>query len=173
VALPRTLTPIVLKPRFGSWGRDVYLCRSRQELLDRLHGIRYRSWFRRHGAILQQAIPSHGHDLRLLVACGRVVGAIARIAPPGEWRTTVGLGAAGHSVNPSPRAREFATAAAGAVGGHLVAVDLLPLTRGRYVVLEVDAAPDFTETYNLGGDVFEQVVRRLRLLPNGRRPRAS
>jgi RimK family alpha-L-glutamate ligase len=166
VALPRTLTPVVLKPRFGSWGRDVYLCRSREELLDRMHRIRYRSWFRRQGAILQQVMPVAGNDLRVLVACGRVVGAIARVAPAGEWRTSVALGATRHPLNPSPRARDLATAAAAAVGGHLVGVDLLPLARGGYVVLEVNAAPDFTETYDLGGDVFEQVVRRLRLLPN-------
>jgi [lysine-biosynthesis-protein LysW]---L-2-aminoadipate ligase len=161
-APPRPLSPVVLKPRFGSWGRDVFLCRSRTDLLARLDEVRGRSWFRRHGVIVQEFVPHEGEDLRVLVARGRVVGAVTRVAPPGEWRTSVALGATPHPVVPSRRACEMATAAAAAVGADLVGVDLLPMSAGRYAVLEVNGAVEFSSEYSLTDrDVFVEVALRV------------
>jgi hypothetical protein len=56
---------------------------------------------------------------------------------------------------------ELAVAAAAAIGGDLVGVDLLPLGPGRYVVLEINAAVDFTSDYSVGEDVFDGVVSAL------------
>lgn len=49
-------------------------------------------------------------------------------------------------------------AAAAAMGGDLVGVDLLPLGPGRYVVLEVNGAVDFNSDYSLGSNVFDAVA---------------
>jgi glutathione synthase/RimK-type ligase-like ATP-grasp enzyme len=64
-------------------------------------------------------------------------------------------------VVPPPIASELAVATAAAVGGDLVGVDLLPLGPGRYVVLEINAAVDFTNDYSVGEDVFDGVVSAL------------
>src|SRR5919206_1167118 len=92
--LPDLDFPAVLKPRFGSWGADVRLCADRQELERAVADSRSRLWFRGTGALAQELIPPLGHDLRVLVAGGRIVGAAKRIAPAGEWRTNVAFGAA-------------------------------------------------------------------------------
>jgi hypothetical protein len=42
--------PLLVKPRFGSWGRDVLLCRDQAELERTLAAVRERPWFRRHCA---------------------------------------------------------------------------------------------------------------------------
>src|SRR5207253_3837891 len=44
--LPDLDFPAVLKPRFGSWGRDVYLCRNRVELERKVGQLALRPWFR-------------------------------------------------------------------------------------------------------------------------------
>jgi [lysine-biosynthesis-protein LysW]--L-2-aminoadipate ligase len=156
--------PLVLKPRFGSWGRDVTLCRDEAELERTLAEVRERPWFRRHGALLQELMPPRGYDLRLIVAGGQVVGASERIARPGEWRTNVSLGGSLRPAEPSPEARSLAIAAAAAVGADLVGVDLIPLEGGGHVVLELNGAVEFDERYSLGGhDVYLEAARALGL----------
>ena len=86
--------PAVLKPRFGSWGRDVLRCDDAASLERTLARIRRTGWFRAHGALAQELVPPHGFDLRIVVAGRSPVGAISRVAPSGEWRTNVALGAA-------------------------------------------------------------------------------
>ena len=48
----------------------------------------------------------------------------------------------------------IAVAAAAAIDGALVGVDLLPADVGTWVVLEVNGAVDFTSAYSLDDDVF-------------------
>ena len=100
---PELEPPLVLKPRFGSWGEDVIRCddehRSRKD--SRSCGLgpgttRPVRWPR-------SLSPPRGYDLRLVVAGGRVIGAVRRIAAPGEWRTNVALGARREPVDATGR----------------------------------------------------------------------
>ena len=85
--------PLVLKPRFGSWGRDVELCSTADELDDELDRLRFKPWFREHGVLAQELVAAAGWDLRLVVAGGRSSARRAGSRAPGEWRTNVALGA--------------------------------------------------------------------------------
>lgn len=80
--------PVVVKPRFGSWGKDVTVCRSRFALRRCLRSLTRRDWFQRQGAIVQELVAPRGHDLRIIVAGGEVVGAVERIAAPGSGGRT-------------------------------------------------------------------------------------
>jgi RimK family alpha-L-glutamate ligase len=157
-ASPAFDPPYVVKPRFGSWGRDVNRCESRTELRACLLRLSRRPWFLRHGALVQELIPPRGFDLRLVVSAGQVVGAVERVAAPGEWRTNISLGGSRRPARPSSEACLLAVDAAAAVGGELVGVDLLPDERGARVV-EINGAVDFTDEYALDGqDVFARAV---------------
>jgi RimK family alpha-L-glutamate ligase len=160
--LPDLDFPAVVKPRFGSWGHDVRLCRDPDELRAVLEGLAWRLWFRATGAVAQELIPPLGHDLRLVVAGGRIVGAAKRIAPPGEWRTNVALGASIVPAEPPPVAAELALAAVKASGLDLIGVDLLPTGPGGFSVIELNGAVDFRPVYALGeGDVHAHAVAAL------------
>ena len=158
--------PLVLKPRFGSWGRDIFRCDRERDARHVLRAVSERPWFRRHGAVVQELVPSRYRDLRVVVAGGRVIGAIHRTAAPGEWRTNISLGGTRTPVVPDAAARVLAVSAAAALGGDLVGVDLLPLATGGHVVVELNGAVDFDEHYSLPGrDVFRDAAAGLMLEP--------
>ncbi|HEX3807477.1 MAG TPA: hypothetical protein VHV52_11935 [Gaiellaceae bacterium] len=154
--------PIVFKPRFGSWGEDVIRCDDAEAIERTLLELETKPWYEATGAIAQKLVAPRGYDLRLVVAAGEVIGAVRRVAAPGEWRTNVALGARREPVVPPPEACELAIAAAQAVDGALVGIDLLPADLGTWVVLEVNGAVDFTSAYSIGDDVFELATSRLR-----------
>lgn len=166
--------PFVLKPRFGSWGRDVMRCRSAAERERCLATIRDRPWFRRHGVLIQELVPPPGHDLRLIVAGGRVVGATERHAAPGEWRTNYALGGSCRPAQPSHETAGLALAAARAMEADLLSVDLLPLPSGDHVVIEVNAAADFDVADSLPGrDVYADIADALGLASTGEAGRTA
>jgi [lysine-biosynthesis-protein LysW]--L-2-aminoadipate ligase len=160
--LPELEPPIVFKPRFGSWGEDVVRCDDQESIERALVELGEKPWFQATGAIAQKLVAPRGYDLRLVVAADRIVGAVRRIAAPGEWRTNVALGARREPIVPPPDACDVALRAARAVEGALVGIDLLPADVGTWVVLEINGAVDFNSTYTLGDDVFIDAVNALR-----------
>jgi RimK family alpha-L-glutamate ligase len=160
--VPELVAPVVFKPRFGSWGQDVIRCDTDDEIDAALFELATRPWFAATGAIAQKLVHPRGYDLRVVVAAGRVVGAVKRVAAPGEWRTNVALGARREATQPTEQACAIAVAAAEAIGGDLVGVDLLPADVGTWVVLEVNGAVDFNSTYTLDEDAHH--AARLALL---------
>jgi [lysine-biosynthesis-protein LysW]--L-2-aminoadipate ligase len=153
--LPQLDYPVVFKPRFGSWGRDVVRCETPAALVEAIGRARRRVWFNATGGVAQELVAPAGYDLRIVVAGGQVVGAVHRCAPPSEWRTNIALGGRRVPASPGAHARLLALGAAAALGGDLVGVDLLPLPDGGWIVVEVNGAVDFSGEYSLGPDVFE------------------
>ena len=160
IAEPRY--PIVLKPRFGSWGLEVCRCEDRPSLVEALARVRETAWYRRHGALVQELVPPQGYDLRVLVAAERVVGAVYRVAAEGEWRANVALGGVRRPViEPPLEAFALAVAAARATGIALVGVDLLPDPYGGWTVVELNGAVEFSPEYAPWGDVFAEAALAL------------
>ena len=153
--------PVVVKPRFGSWGRDVMLCADHAQLSACLEELTSRPWFRRQGVLVQELVPPLGYDLRIVVAAGEVVGAVRRNTAPGEWRTNVALGAKRQPTVPPREASELALAAAAALGADLVGVDLMPTSNDGWIVIELNGAVEFTDAYSLDRDVFTAATEAL------------
>lgn len=154
--------PLVVKPRFGSWGRDVELCGDRKALQGYITRMVKRSWWRV-GGVVQEFVPSQANDLRVIVSAGDIVGAAARSAAPGEWRTDVALGGRSVPAVPPPEARELAIAATRALGVDFAGVDLLS-DGDSWVVLEVNGAVDVRDHYAPGSNVFAAALDSLERL---------
>ncbi len=149
---------VVVKPLFGGEGRGIV----RIDNLD----IAWRvfSTLEQLGAVLyvQEFIPHHGYDLRLLIV-GNQVFSVARHAPTGEWRTNLSRGGAAVPYTASESQINVAKAAAAAIGGTIVGVDILPTKDGRDVVLEVNAVPGWRGTAKaLDVDIANKILEELR-----------
>jgi RimK family alpha-L-glutamate ligase len=148
--LPAIPVPCVLKPRFGSWGQDVLLARTIEDVVRLVRLISDRPWWKRHGALVQEFVPDVRRDVRVVIAGDQVVAGGQRSAGPGEWRTNVTLGGQVVEAELPPGAAELAIETAHAIGIDFAGVDLLPRNDG-WSVLEVNAAVDFDTRYALPG----------------------
>jgi RimK family alpha-L-glutamate ligase len=161
---PKLPPPLVVKPRFGSWGKEVTRCDTSEEIDALLRLLPRRRWFQRHGAVVQPFVMTGGRDLRLILAGGHAVGAEARMAGPGEWRTNLSLGGREAPQWPTPRELQVAHAAMVAVGADLLGIDLVSTDVGP-VVIEVNGAVEFDDSYSSpDGDVFEETAEALGLI---------
>ncbi len=137
MAAIRDMGDVVVKPIFGSMGHGLV------RVSDPEIGFRILRPLEQAGAIfyIQRVIDHGGSDIRAFVVGGRVIGAIERRAPDGDWRTNVSRGGTARAIDVCERYREYAIAAAAAVGADYAGVDLLPAGDGRAYVLEVNGIP--------------------------------
>jgi RimK family alpha-L-glutamate ligase len=161
--------PYVVKPRFGKWGQAVTRCEDATSLLQHLRTLRGRAWFRRHGALVQEGLPSVGYDIRIIVAGGRVVGAGLRRAGQGERRANVSRGGSFSAIELDDGLAELARAAVAVVGGDFGGVDLLPMTDGRVVVLELNGAVELEDVSAIGGRTVAEAAAQALGLHGSRR----
>jgi ribosomal protein S6--L-glutamate ligase len=151
---------VVVKPLFGSEGRGLVRVSDKELAWRTLHALE------RLGAILyvQRAVRHSGHDYRVFVLRGQVIGVMRRHAAPGEWRTNVSLGGRAEPCRLDSEAERLALATARAIGAEMAGVDLIPdLDRGQLVVLEVNAVPGWRALARVTGtDIAAAILAALR-----------
>jgi [lysine-biosynthesis-protein LysW]--L-2-aminoadipate ligase len=155
-ALDEVGYPAVLKPPIGSWGRLMAKVDDREEaeqiiehkaaLTSPMHSVFY----------VQEYVRKPERDLRVFVIDDEVVAAMYRRSP--DWRTNAARGGIAEALEPTPELSELALRAAKAVGGGVLAVDLMEAPEGL-VVHEVNPTPEFKAlTAATGADVAGKIV---------------
>jgi RimK family alpha-L-glutamate ligase len=149
---------VIIKPIFGSMGHglvritDTELAWRVVRPLEQMRSVFY----------VQRAIDHAGRDVRLFVVGRRVVGAIERTAPAGDWRTNVARGASARAIDPPPLWQDYALTAAAAVGADYAGVDLLLSPGGEPFVLEVNGIPGWQGLQAATGvDVAAAIVEHM------------
>jgi len=111
--------PLIVKESFGSFGEQVYLIHTKEELvkkMDTLHGKAY---------IFQEFIhTSYGKDLRLQVVGDRVVAAMMRTSRD-DFRANITSGGKMKLYQPTKAEEELAIAGTKAIGADFAGIDLL------------------------------------------------
>jgi ribosomal protein S6--L-glutamate ligase len=150
----------VVKPLFGSEGRGLMRISDKELAWRTFHAIT------RLGAVLylQRVVRHPGHDLRVFVLQGSVLGTMRRQATPGEWRTNVSLGGLAEPCSLDPEAERLALGATRAIGAEIAGVDLIfDLDRGQFIVLEVNAVPGWRALARVTGiDIAAAILSALR-----------
>jgi [lysine-biosynthesis-protein LysW]--L-2-aminoadipate ligase len=140
--------PAVLKPAVGSWGRLLSLVSDRyaaEAILEHkeILGSYHHSIF-----YVQEYVPKRGRDIRSFVVGDECICAIYRYSD--HWITNTARGGKAENCPVTDEVAELSLAAAQAVGGGIVAVDLLESERGL-LVNEVNYTMEFRNSIDTTG----------------------
>jgi [lysine-biosynthesis-protein LysW]--L-2-aminoadipate ligase len=138
--------PVVTKPAVGSWGRMVARLDGRSAAEGLLQMRFETGGAQDHVALVQQYIDKPGYDLRVYVM-GRAIGGIRRRSE--HWVTNTARGAVPERYEVPESHARLAERAAAAVGGDIVAVDLLETRSGEILVNEVNHCVEFARSIEL------------------------
>jgi RimK family alpha-L-glutamate ligase len=174
IAALEAMGDAIVKPLFGSMGHGMMRVTDRDtafrvaRTLEQLHVVYY----------IQRTVDHGGRDVRVFVLGGRVLGAIERLAPDGQWRTNVSLGGAARPLDLPALWQEMALRAAAAIGAEYAGVDLLPSRDGTVFVLEVNGIPGWqglkqATGIDVAGAIVDYVAERVRAGSALVKPRAE
>jgi [lysine-biosynthesis-protein LysW]--L-2-aminoadipate ligase len=149
--------PVVLKPLLGSWGRLLArigdrhaaeaILEHKKTLGGYVHGVFY----------LQEYVNKPGRDIRSFVVGDETVAAIYRNSE--HWITNTARGGKTTNCPITRELNQISVAAARAVGGGMVAIDLLEDPEGRLLVSEVNHTPEFRNSIeSTGVDIAGRIV---------------
>jgi [lysine-biosynthesis-protein LysW]--L-2-aminoadipate ligase len=160
-AIERMGYPVVLKPPVGSWGRllarvnDRHAAEAIVEHKDVLGSFNHATYY------IQEFIEKpDGRDIRSFVVGDETICAIYRTSA--HWITNTARGGAASNCPVTPEIDRLSRAAARAVGGGVVAIDILESERGL-LVNEVNYGMEFrnsihTTGVNIPGRVVDYLV---------------
>jgi [lysine-biosynthesis-protein LysW]---L-2-aminoadipate ligase len=149
--------PAVLKPVIGSWGRLVSKINDREsaeaiiEHRDVLGNYQHALYY------VQEFIAKPGRDIRSFVVGDECIGAIYRTSQ--HWITNTARGGVASNCPVTPELAELSVRAAKAVGGGIVAIDLLEDQGGRLLVNEVNYTMEFRNSIDTTGvDIPARII---------------
>ena len=166
--------PHVIKLNEGTQGAGVMLTEkpsASRSVIEALRGL-YANF------LVQEFIEeAKGADLRCFVVGGRVVAAMRRQAPKGDFRSNLHRGGTAKAVTPTEAECDTALRAARMLGLGVAGVDLIRSKRGP-LILEVNASPGLegieqASGVDVAGAIIEYVARNGRPGKASRPPKAA
>jgi [lysine-biosynthesis-protein LysW]--L-2-aminoadipate ligase len=146
---------VVLKPAVGSWGRLLSKINDRDAAETVLEHKAVLGSYHHSIFYIQQYIEKQGRDIRSFVVGDDCIAAIYRTSD--HWITNTARGAQASKCEVTYEVAEISLAAAKAVGGGIVAVDLFESERGL-LVNEVNYTMEFRNSIDTTGVDIPAVV---------------
>lgn len=133
--------PCVVKVLVGSFGEGVYLIHSSDEYLK---FVEFLENIDNNKKLLVQEYISEcpGEDLRILVVGDKVIGAMKRTAPEGDFRANITIGGKGEFYPVTEEIEKIALATAHVLGLEIAGIDLLFDKQG-FRICEANSNPGF------------------------------
>jgi [lysine-biosynthesis-protein LysW]--L-2-aminoadipate ligase len=133
--------PVVIKPVVGSWGRLLARINDRDAAEAVLEHKETLGSYQHSVVYIQEYIQKPGRDIRAFVVDGETVCAMYRTSS--HWITNTARGGEGEICPVTPELDAICRAAAGAVGGGILAVDILEDPHRGYLVNEINHTMEF------------------------------
>ncbi len=150
--------PVVLKPVVGSWGRLLAKINDRDaaeavlEHKSTLGSVQHSVFY------IQEFIRKPGRDIRAIVVGDRVLTAIYRKSE--HWITNTARGGEGEICPITPEIEKICLDATAAVGGGILAVDLIEHPERGYLVNEINHTMEFHTAQPISGvDIADEIVQ--------------
>lgn len=153
--------PCVVKVISGSYGEGIYLCENRTAFVKMMGFINDLNSPKI--LLVQEYVDSKpGEDLRVFVVGGKVIGAMKRHAPNGDFRANISAGGYGEPFELTSEIDYLAREAARICGLQIAGIDLL-FDKDGYKICEANSAPGFEgfEKY-CGVDVAEHIAEYIK-----------
>ena len=147
--------PVVLKPAVGSWGRLLSKINDRDAAETVLEHKSVLGSYHHSIFYIQQYIEKGGRDIRSFVVGDECIAAIYRTSD--HWITNTARGAQASKCEVTDDVAQISVAAATAVGGGIVAVDLFE-SDGGLLVNEVNYTMEFRNSIDTTGIDIPAVV---------------
>ncbi len=141
--------PAVLKPTVGSWGRLVARVNDRDAAEAVIEHRATLGSVSHHVYYVQEHIVKPGRDIRAFVVGGEPIAAIARTSE--HWVTNTARGAHASGLPLTPELADHCSRTAAAIGGDILAVDLLECPRRGLLVNEVNHSIEFRNSIETTG----------------------
>jgi len=149
--------PVVLKPAIGSWGRLLSKVNDREAAESLLEHKQILGTYNHSIFYIQEYVDKPARDIRSFVVGDETIGAIYRYSD--HWITNTARGGKAENCPVTPEIDRLSLAAAKAVGGGVVAVDLLETQAGQLLVNEVNYTMEFRNSIDTTGvDIPAKVV---------------
>jgi len=148
--------PVVLKPAIGSWGRLLTKVNDREAAEAILEHKEILGSYHHSIFYIQEYVDKPARDIRSFVVGDETVAAIYRYND--HWITNTARGGRAENCPVTPEINELSLAAAQAVGGGVVAVDLLETQEGQLLVNEVNYTMEFRNSIDTTGVNIPDVV---------------
>lgn len=150
--------PAVLKPVTGSWGRLLARVRDAESAETVIEHRQTLGDYHQHTYYAQQYIDKPGRDIRAFVIGERTLCAIYRASP--HWITNTARGGEASNCPITPELDGLCQSAAAAVGGGVLAIDVLEDADGRLLVNEINHTMEFRNSSQpTGVDIAAEVAR--------------
>lgn len=139
--------PVVLKPAVGSWGRLLSKINDREAAEAILEHKEVLGTYHHAIFYIQEYINKPARDIRSFVIGNETIAAIYRYSK--HWITNTARGGEAKNCPITPEINAISVAAAKAVGGGIVAIDLLETEDGQLLVNEVNYTMEFRNSIDI------------------------
>ncbi len=149
--------PVVLKPAVGSWGRLLAKINDRDAAEAIIEHKSTLGSYQHSIFYIQEYIDKPGRDIRTFVVGDETICGITRTSA--HWITNTARGGQSAECTITPEIDRLSRAAAQAVGGGVVAIDLLETRDGRLLVNEVNHTMEFRNSIEpTGVDIPGRII---------------
>jgi [lysine-biosynthesis-protein LysW]---L-2-aminoadipate ligase len=150
--------PAVLKPVTGSWGRLLARVNDRESAEAIIEHRQILGNYTHHTYYVQEYVEKPERDIRAFVVGNRTICAIYRSSS--HWITNTAKGGQATNCPITTELDEICVRAANAVGGGILAIDLLEDPEGNLLVNEINHTMEFrNSSAPTGVDIAAEVVR--------------